>query len=191
MGVLMYSSWYDWLKMYSLLSTSYLTLIRFVTRTSIILSVMIYKLMCEVDHTREHDALVVQGGSVLGWGVVRAVRELGVAEYTSCAPSALILSPCRHMFRCWPEESPAHWGGSDDPTEGGRAGGGMAGGGLPLNFQHRSVQDRMSTSFSPSCSYPPCWRQPSPQLKSSSDRIGGQNDTCNARHITPYIILPQ
>ncbi|KAK1878363.1 Pre-B-cell leukemia transcription factor 1 [Dissostichus eleginoides] len=39
--------------------------------------------------------------------------------------------------RCWPEESPAHWGGSDDPTEGGRAGGGMAGGGLPLNFQHR------------------------------------------------------
>lgn len=58
--------------------------------------------------------------------------------------------------RCWPEESPAHWGGSDDPTEGGRAGGGMAGGGLPLNFQHRSVQDRMSTSFSPSCSYPPC-----------------------------------
>ncbi|KAM6904543.1 pre-B-cell leukemia transcription factor 4 isoform 8-T8 [Xenentodon cancila] len=39
--------------------------------------------------------------------------------------------------RCWPEESPAHWGGSDDPTEGGRAGGGMARGGLPLNFQHR------------------------------------------------------
>ncbi|XP_053298577.1 pre-B-cell leukemia transcription factor 4 isoform X2 [Pleuronectes platessa] len=39
--------------------------------------------------------------------------------------------------RCWPEDSPAHWGGSDDPTEGGRAGGGMAGGGLPLNFQHR------------------------------------------------------
>ncbi|KAM9745413.1 pre-B-cell leukemia transcription factor 4 isoform 3-T3 [Menidia menidia] len=39
--------------------------------------------------------------------------------------------------RCWPEESPAHWGGSDDPSEGGRAGGGMAGGGLPLNFQHR------------------------------------------------------
>lgn len=104
----------------------------------------------------EHDSLVVQGGSVLGWGVVRAVQELGVAESTSCAPSTLILSPCRHMFRCWPEESPAHWGGSDDPTEGGRAGGGMAGGGLPLNFQHRSVQDRMSTSFSPSCSYPPC-----------------------------------
>ncbi|XP_045570901.1 pre-B-cell leukemia transcription factor 4 isoform X2 [Salmo salar] len=39
--------------------------------------------------------------------------------------------------RCWPEESPAHWGGSDDPTEGGEAGGGTAGGGLPLNFQHR------------------------------------------------------
>ncbi|XP_042163026.1 pre-B-cell leukemia transcription factor 1 [Oncorhynchus tshawytscha] len=39
--------------------------------------------------------------------------------------------------RCWPEESPAHWGGSDDPAEGGGAGGGTAGGGLPLNFQHR------------------------------------------------------
>ncbi|XP_054615745.1 pre-B-cell leukemia transcription factor 4 isoform X1 [Dunckerocampus dactyliophorus] len=39
--------------------------------------------------------------------------------------------------RCWPEDSPAHWGGSDDPTEGGRAGGGMAGGGLPVNFQYR------------------------------------------------------
>lgn len=138
----------------------------------------------------EHDALVVQGGSVLGWGVVRAVQELGVAEYTSCAPSALILSPCRHMFRCWPEESPAHWGGSDDPTEGGRAGGGMAGGGLPLNFQHRSVQDGMSNSFSPSCSYPPCWRQPSPQLKSSSDRIGGQNDIIKMTHISLYITLP-
>lgn len=121
----------------------------------------------------DHDVPVMQGGSVLGWGVARAVQELGVAEYTSCAPSTLILSPCRHMFRYWPEESPAHWGGSDDPTEGGRAGGGMAGGGLPLNFQHRSVQDRMSTPFSPSCSYPPCWRQPSPQLKSSSDWIGG------------------
>jgi len=101
--------------------------------------------------TCERDVRVVQGGSVLGWGVVRAAQELGVAEYTSCAPSTLILSPCRHMFRCWPEESPAHWGGSDDTTEGGRAGGGMAGGGLPLNFQHRSVQDRMSTSFSSSC----------------------------------------
>ncbi|KAJ3600643.1 hypothetical protein NHX12_031622 [Muraenolepis orangiensis] len=42
--------------------------------------------------------------------------------------------------RCWQEESPAHWGGSDDPTEGGGAGGGTAGGGLPLNFQH-SVND--------------------------------------------------
>ncbi|XP_061838025.1 pre-B-cell leukemia transcription factor 4 isoform X1 [Nerophis lumbriciformis] len=39
--------------------------------------------------------------------------------------------------RCWPEDSPAHWGGSDDTTEGGRAGGGMAGGGLPVNFQYR------------------------------------------------------
>ncbi|KAM4598116.1 pre-B-cell leukemia transcription factor 4 isoform 2-T2 [Polymixia lowei] len=39
--------------------------------------------------------------------------------------------------RCWQEESPAHWGGSDDPTEGGGARGGTAGGGLPLNFQHR------------------------------------------------------
>lgn len=57
------------------------------------------------------------------------------------------------MFRCWPEDSPVHWGGSDDPTEGGRKGGCMAGGGLPLNFQHRSVQDRMSTSFCPSCLY--------------------------------------
>lgn len=104
----------------------------------------------------------MQGGSVLGWGVVRAAQQLGVAEYSSCAPATLILSPCRHMFRCWPEESPAHWGGSDDPTEGGRAGGGITGGDLPLNFQHRSVQDRMSTTFFPSCSYPPCWRQPSP-----------------------------
>ncbi|XP_055752870.1 pre-B-cell leukemia transcription factor 1-like isoform X4 [Salvelinus fontinalis] len=42
-----------------------------------------------------------------------------------------------YLTRCWPEESPAHWGGSDDPTEGGGAGGGTAGGGLPLNFQHR------------------------------------------------------
>ncbi|KAJ7992086.1 hypothetical protein DPEC_G00274910 [Dallia pectoralis] len=39
--------------------------------------------------------------------------------------------------RCWPEDSPAHWGGSDDPAEGGGAGGGATGGGLPLNFQHR------------------------------------------------------
>lgn len=140
--------------------------------------------------SHEHDILVMQGGSVLGWGVVRAVQELSVVEYTFCTPSALILSPCRHMFRCWPEESPAHWGGSDDPTEGGRAGGGMAGGGLPLNFQHRLVQDGMS-SFSPSCSYPPCWRQPSPQLKSSSDTFGGQNDSCKMRHISVYIILPQ
>ncbi|KAG7259628.1 hypothetical protein CRUP_036752 [Coryphaenoides rupestris] len=45
--------------------------------------------------------------------------------------------------RCWQEESPAHWGGSDDPTEGGGTGGGTAGGGLPLNFQHsiRNVQE--------------------------------------------------
>uniref|UniRef100_A0A673WID7 Pre-B-cell leukemia transcription factor 4 n=1 Tax=Salmo trutta TaxID=8032 RepID=A0A673WID7_SALTR len=53
----------------------------------------------------------------------------------SCPP--LTLSPCYPISRCWPEESPAHWGGSDDPAEGGGAGGGTAGGGLPLNFQHR------------------------------------------------------
>ncbi|XP_031431774.1 pre-B-cell leukemia transcription factor 4 isoform X4 [Clupea harengus] len=39
--------------------------------------------------------------------------------------------------RCWPEEAPAQWGGTDDPTEGGGAGRGTAGGALPLNFQHR------------------------------------------------------
>lgn len=83
-----------------------------------------------------------------GSGQVQQAK-LGSWGYTSLALSTLILSPCRHMFRCWPEESPAHWGGSDDPSEGGRAGGGTAGGGLPLNFQHRSVQDGMSNFFNP------------------------------------------
>ncbi|MEQ2161210.1 hypothetical protein GOODEAATRI_007454 [Goodea atripinnis] len=103
----------------------------------------------------------------------RVAQEFGVAEYPSCAPSTLILSPCHHMLRSWPEESPAHWGGSDGPTEGGRAGGGMAGGGLPLNFQHRSVLDRMHTFFSPLLLIPSMVKTALPHLKLSSDRFCG------------------
>ncbi|MED6269560.1 hypothetical protein CHARACLAT_000687 [Characodon lateralis] len=77
--------------------------------------------------------------------------------------------------RSWPEESPAHWGGSDGPTEGGRAGGGMAGGGLPLNFQHRSVLDRMHTFFSPLLLIPSMVKTALPHLKLSSDRFCGRS----------------
>ncbi|TRZ00731.1 hypothetical protein DNTS_022915 [Danionella cerebrum] len=42
---------------------------------------------------------------------------------------------------CWPEEAPAQW----SPQREGELGGSTAGCALPLNFQHRSVQERMST----------------------------------------------
>lgn len=96
-----------------------------------------------------HRVAVCWDGEWFRTSAKKKQKTLGCCGYTSYALSTLILSPCRHMFRCWPEESPAHWGGSDDPSEGGRAGGGTAGGGLPLNFQHRSVQDGMSNFFNP------------------------------------------
>lgn len=94
---------------------------------------------------------------------------------------ALILSPCRHMFRSWPEESAAQWAGSDEPSEGGRAGGGTAGGGLPLNFQHRSVQDGMSDLFQPPPAHSLHAEGGPAQLKSSSERISGQKKRRHAR----------
>lgn len=105
-------------------------------------------------------------GSVLGWGLVQDkwFRTSG------SGPSALILSPCRHMFRSWPEESAAHWAGSDEPSEGGGAGGGTAGGGLPLNFQHRSVQDGMSDLFQPPPAHSVHAEGGPAQLNSSSER---------------------
>lgn len=47
--------------------------------------------------------------------------------------------PLCRVSRCWPEE------GRGDPTQAGGAGGSAAGGEctLPLDFQHRSVQDCM------------------------------------------------
>lgn len=62
----------------------------------------------------------------------------------ACRPQPLTLLPCVQML--------ARGGtGAVDPTEGGGAGGSTAGCALPLNFQHRSVQERMST---PSSSLP-------------------------------------
>lgn len=102
-------------------------------------------------------------------------EKLGVAvPLPAHCPPALILSPCRHMFRSWPEESAAQWAGSDEPSEGGRAGGGTAGGGLPLNFQHRSVQDGMSDLFQPPPAHSLHAEGGPAQLKSSSERISGQ-----------------
>lgn len=78
------------------------------------------------------------GGMSLGrWGQMPALSE----------PAALSLSPCCPVSRCWPEEAPAQW----TPQREGELGGSTAGCALPLNFQHRSVQERMST---PSSSLP-------------------------------------
>lgn len=78
------------------------------------------------------------GGMSLGrWGQMPALSE----------PAALSLSPCCPVSRCWPEEAPAQW----TPQREGELGGSTAGCALPLNFQHRSVQERMS---SPSSSLP-------------------------------------
>lgn len=78
------------------------------------------------------------GGMSLGrWGQMPALSE----------PAALSLSPCCPVSRCWPEDAPAQW----TPQREGELGGSTAGCALPLNFQHRSVQERMST---PSSSLP-------------------------------------
>lgn len=97
-----------------------------------------------------------QGGTVLdevmGWegcGSELVPQNWLLRFHFLLESAALILSPCRHMFRSWPEESATHWGGSDQPSEGGAAGGGTAGGGLPLDFQHRSVRDGMSDRSPP------------------------------------------
>lgn len=103
-------------------------------------------------------------------GQAKKAKWGAAAPLPSLRPSALILSPCRYMFRSWPEESAAHWAGSDEPSEGGGAGGGTAGGGLPLNFQHRSVQDGMSDRFQPPPAHYVHAEGGPAQLNSSSER---------------------
>lgn len=58
--------------------------------------------------------------------------------------------------------------------------------GVACHSTSSTGQYRMAwaTFSTPSCSYPPCWRQSSPQLKSSSDRICRQNDTFKETRIS-------
>lgn len=72
-----------------------------------------------------------------GWGVGWLLPELDVAEL-NCAH--LLGLSCHPVAIC--SDAGQHWGGSDNPQRGSLQGG------LLINFQHRSVQDRTSTSFS-------------------------------------------
>lgn len=88
----------------------------------------------------------VSGPSLRGvWGGMSSGRWGQMPALS--VPAALSLSPCCPVSRCWPEEAPAQW----TPQREGELGGSTAGCALPLNFQHRSVQERMST---PSSSLP-------------------------------------
>lgn len=118
------------------------------------------------------------------------VQKLGCCGYTSahCPPSSshpvAICSDAgqRNHRRIGVDQT--------TPQREGEQGGARQG--VACHSTSSTGQYRMAwaTFSTPSCSYPPCWRQSSPQLKSSSDRICGQNDTCLRRHASLYIVLP-
>lgn len=137
------------------------------------------KLLCEVAHmsmTSFHRVSVCWDAELSGQcknSVLSSILQ------KQCV---FILSLCHHMFRYWPVESPAR-GESDNPSERESGGGGMVGGDL----LHRSVQDGMSSTPPHPTSCPPFWRQPSPQLKSSNDRIF-KNGTFKRKYVPLHLI---